>query len=1467
MAAPVYGLRRVAQIDAPTGDPQVSPPVLTDPYAATGRLCERLDHLFEARCDWITGSLGGDHLALDAGGLRLTYGELDARANRLARYLQRRGTRAGDRIGLLLDGPADACVAVLGVFKAGAAYVPLDAATPVERMARVATNARMRAVLSTSATADRVPRIELLAAGGAELVCLDLVARTVDEQDPRRLVDAGHAGDERIAYIAYPAGLDDPLAGVAVGHAALCTVIRGAAEVYDLLPSDRAYHGLPVAAPGAVEEMWGPWACGATLMPAPVAGLRGRELHAFLRDHRITALRCVPEVLATIEDDLPDLRFLLVTGGACPPDVVARWHRRGRRVLDGYAPDGTTTTAVWTELSPYRPPVVGVPLPGYCAVVLDTGDPRRALAHGETGEIGLAGVGLGCGYLRADDLPERRFVPDFLGIPANPSGRILRTGDLGRVTPAGEIEYLGRVELRNGTRPHRVVPTSPVRMRPVPGPRPSPRPRQVPIPVPEAAPPAPPAPAATPPPAPAAPTPTPPAAPARAAPVPAAPAAPALTATEQDLAAVLIAVLGVEEAPVDADFLGAHFFDDLGADSMVMARFCARLRKRPDLPSASMKDIYRHPTVRGLATALAPPAGEPLAPVLAEILAGILGAGPVPVDAHFFDDLGADSMLMARFCARVRKRSDLPAVSMKDVYRHPTVAALARALAGAAAPSSEPAAPVVPPDPLPDAPPRVGTAGYVLCGVLQLIFFLCYSFFAAVVMTTSYEWISAATGAFAVYARSVVAGGVAFVGLCALPIVAKWVLIGRWKRRRIRVWSLDYLRFWIVKILVRSNPLVLFVGSPLYVLYLRALGARVGRGVAILSRHVPVCTDLLRIGDGAVVLQESFLSCYRARAGVIETGPVVLGRDAFVAEATVLDIRTRVGDGAQLGRSSSLHAGQVVPDGARWHGSPARPTEVDYRTVDDVGCSTARRVVYSLAQLLNVVFVVLPLGFGGITVLLMEVPQLAALVAAGPSALTSTTFYRDAVVTASALFFGAILVGLLVVTTLPRLLNLALRPDKVYRLYGARYSIHRTIMRLTNVPLFTRLFGDSSYIVAYLRCLGYDLGRIEQSGSNFGTNVRQVIPYLSSVGSGTVVADGLSILNSSFSSTGFRVSRVSIGARNFLGNRIVYPVGGRTGENCLLATKVLVPIDGKVREGVGLLGSPPFEIPRTVERDTRFDALKSPDELRRRLRRKNVHNLVTIALFLLSRWIYVLGLVLLSGVALEFYDRYGVAAITLEIAATFFFTVGYFVVVERVVTLFHPLRPRYCSIYDRDFWRVERYWKVAAEAYLQALNGTPFKNLAMRALGVRLGRRVFDDGWAPTERAMCSVGDDCTLNAGSVIQPHSQEDGTFKSDRSALGTGVTLGVGAFVHYGVSVGEKALLSADSFLMKGEAVPAGAHWAGNPAVEIVGEISGKNVARTAGDVVVEIPGAAPAAPVDPDVADDRRAEPVTVGAGRP
>lgn len=476
-----------------------------------------------------------------------------------------------------------------------------------------------------------------------------------------------------------------------------------------------------------------------------------------------------------------------------------------------------------------------------------------------------------------------------------------------------------------------------------------------------------------------------------------------------------------------------------------------------------------------------------------------------------------------------------------------------------------------------------------------------------------------------------------------------------------------------------------------------------------------------------------------------------------------------------------------------------------------------RRIMYGLLSLVRVCFVFVPLSVGGVYMLLAGVPELGSVLGPEQENLLTPHPYLVAVILSSSLFAAFVLVGLGTVVVLPRLMNLALTPGKAYPLYGVHYSLHRTIARFSNSKFFVWLFGDSSYIVHYLRGIGYKLSHVEQTGSNFGSAVQHETPFLSSVGRGTMVADGLSFMNAEYSSTSFRLLPTSIGAHNFLGNQVFYPAGGRTGDNCLLATKVMVPLDGPVREDVGLLGSPSFEIPRTVERDTSFDHLRTGEEFRRRLSAKNRYNVRTMGVGLFIRWLHVFLLTVLSLVVTNLSSGYAELLVAAFLSLTLVVTALYHVLVERVFLKFGRLRPRLCSIYQPYFWWHERFWKVP-DAYLDFFNGTPFKSLVWRMLGVRVGRRLFDDGCFLTERTLTTIGDDCTLNAGSKIQCHSQEDGTFKSDHVTIGSRCTLGVGSLTHYGVTMHDDVILAPDSFLMKGEEVPQHARWGGNPATEI-------------------------------------------------
>src|SRR5262245_16402344 len=402
----------------------------------------------------------------------------------------------------------------------------------------------------------------------------------------------------------------------------------------------------------------------------------------------------------------------------------------------------------------------------------------------------------------------------------------------------------------------------------------------------------------------------------------------------------------------------------------------------------------------------------------ADLLAHVLRVDRVSVDSHFFDALGADSLVMAHFCARVRKHGNLPPVSMQDVYRNPTIRSLAAALADIApGPATSRVSAAM------EVSTTTSTREYILCGALQGLFFLAYSYVAVLAIVAGYKWVAAGSSAVTIYLRLILASNAAFFVVCAVPIAAKWVVVGRWKPRQIRLWSLAYVRFWIVKTLIRSSPAArLFFGTPLYVLYLRALGAKIGPGAVIFSRRVPVCTDLLTIGAGAVIRKEVILQCYRAQAGRLEIGPITLGRDVSVGERSVLDINTSMGDGAQLGHASALHSGQAVPAGERWHGCPAQRTDVNYVRVPPARCGTLRRAGYAATALLVVLLLYVPLVEGGAGLAIGGASSLAQVLDPTGGASTLMGLFLEALILSLVVFFGLALAGLLLVVAVSRLL-------------------------------------------------------------------------------------------------------------------------------------------------------------------------------------------------------------------------------------------------------------------------------------------------------------------------------------------------------------------------------------------------------------------------------------------------------------
>ncbi|CCB71675.1 Non-ribosomal peptide synthetase modules (plasmid) [Streptantibioticus cattleyicolor NRRL 8057 = DSM 46488] len=818
-----------------------------------------MHHVFERTCDRTPSAT-----ALECGEERFSYARLDARANRLAHFLRGLGLGEQPRVAVLLPRSPDLYAALLAVGKAGAVLVPVDPASPPDRVAHLVADCGAGTVLTTSALAPPPGTLP------APVTALDAHADEIAAQPATRPPPPPSGDDDPLAYVMYTSGSSGRPKGVAIAQSSIVNFLDVVPGVYGVRPDDRVHQGMTVSFDFSVEEIWPTWAVGATLVAGEDGAARfGAELADSLTARRITVLYCVPTLLATIPRELPAVRTLVVGGEACPPRLVERWSRPGRRILNTYGPTEATVTATCAELRPGRPVTIGRPLPTCTVVLLD--ERRRPVADGAVGEICVGGPGVARGYLGRPDLTADRFIRH----PAAPGdGRLYRTGDLGRTTPDGEIEYLGRADDEVKIRGYRVdlgeidgvlredheVADAVTTVRQPPdgdgGDRLSAYVRR----------------------------------------------APGATAADEALAARLRARLRDRLPP----YMVPASIDVLDAF--------------PTMPSGKVdRRALPEPTRRGpFGTGPVAAAEGPLETRIRDVWAQMLGVPgeSLPADADFFTDLGGHSLLAARAVSALREAGVGGGPALRDLYAHPTVRALAGHLEGrAGVPVRHREARQRP------GSGRVAAAGAVQAGVVWLLLAL---------LTCPVAWAYGRSGGTLAAGEAVGVTGAVFAGYLGVrwlvpPLLVRALTAGV-GAGRYPLWGAVYLRLWTADRLLGVAPLPVLSGSPMMAGYLRLLGARIGPGTQIASGAVTL-PAMLRIGAGASVGYGAVLRPWRVADGQVVVAPIEIGAGAYVGAGSVLEPGARVGPGGGLAEQSVLGPGESVPAGARRAGSPPVPVD------------------------------------------------------------------------------------------------------------------------------------------------------------------------------------------------------------------------------------------------------------------------------------------------------------------------------------------------------------------------------------------------------------------------------------------------------------------------------------------------------------------------------------------------------------
>jgi amino acid adenylation domain-containing protein len=1393
--------------------------------------------------------------------VRLSYAEVWAAAGDLVSAIG--ASRAG-ALGSSL--PADARVAILlprsspelyvaqlAALRAGAAFLCLDPRFPDAQFRAVLEDARPLAIIT-----DREGRARLEAIGSPlppliEVADVPPASDAVSDVVAGAVFEAGREADSRpdrdLAYLIYTSGTTGRPKGVMIEHRGIVELVESDRAHFGLGPEDRVAQLSSPAYDSSIEESWLAFAVGASLVLLDDETLRlGPDLPAWLRAEGITVLCPPPTLLRSMacEDpaaELPDLRLLYVGGEALPADLADLW-APGRRMVNGYGPTECTVTVLRAEVEAGRPVRIGYPVGGNRAWVLDA--ELRTLPSGEAGELCIQGPALARGYLDQPELSDRRF-------PEHPElGRIYRTGDLVRFDPAGGFEYLGRIDDQVKLRGYRIeLGAVEAALASLPGLR---------------------------------------AAACRlqgaggrqllaahlVAEDPGRP--PEIAAVLEGLRAALPdymvpARLGyVERLPtslggkldrralpeIAAPATGAEAFALLGQLRVAMAG--------PVNSGTALSEAAANTEAAKTGTAISERAHNAEAqselaltvpePMLLGILAAFaealeLESAPDPA-ADFFMDLGGDSLAAVAAVLALRRAAASRPATVRDLYTARTARALAARLRESSEGSEEfsertestgsEASMTA------SLPSDAAVAGFTLLQALWLGLGLLLS--SGLLWWLTFAVLPLLLTSVGLKAAILAAPFAWFVlRLLAIPIAVGWtaglarLLVGRYQPGAIPLWSMAHWRHWAVVQAARAIPWDAMAGTPFGPLALRALGARIGRGVH-LHRGVDWgagAWNLIQIGDGATLGRDAAPLAVELLAGRLQVGRIEIGAGSSLGTRAGMSPGARIGACARLDSLSWLAGAAVLPACERWDGSPAAPAgreeewgpALDARIArgasshfpehdppdfgDDPNAgerSPAPREAWASGSLLllaraavglpaNLVLAILSLvalsvlGSDGARTVMdwLAAPGLSAGLVIWALALSSL-----------ALVFRLILQGLLV-----RGLSRGITAGS-YRLSSP--TAMRVQLAEDLVEAAGRWLSGSMLWPPWLRLAGMRIGRRCEIST-----IMECLPSLVEIDEECFFADGVYLAASRLHAGRMELGQTRIGGRTFLGNHCLLPGGHAWPAGLFLgvATRAdaAIAVGESVDPGGGWFGHPAMALParEVLDIDRRLTYEPSRGLWLWRAFWESLRLVLPALPWILSLLWYSLAARAEGALRPAAFFLLGLPALSLLCLALpcLAALALKWLLLGRVQPGQHAFWSRWCGRWDFCYMA----WGAWARGILGALEGSLMLNAVLRASGMRIGRRVaLGRGFAQVvDPDMLHFEDGASV--ACQFQAHSFEDRVLKIDRLRIGKDASVGQHTVVFYGAEIGAGARVAPHGVVMKRDRVAAGWYYAGSPS----------------------------------------------------
>ncbi|MBB3610722.1 Pls/PosA family non-ribosomal peptide synthetase [Rhizobium sp. BK602] len=1277
-------------------------------------------------------------LALIGTDQALTYAELDRLSDTAACALAARGIGPGDFVGLWFQRSLELHVALLAILKAGAAYVPFDAAAPAERIETSLADCGARWLLTHAEMAALAPAFD-----GQTLLLPALLAEDNADIAPRP------ATQDEPAYAIYTSGSTGKPKGIVISHRNICHYLRAGNEAIGLDGSDVVLQQASVAFDLSLEEIFIPYLVGATLKVATASVMAELDRLADVLDaEKITAIDTVPTLLTMLERDVESLRIIIVGGEACPPAIVSRFSRPGRRLINTYGPTETTVVATYAELDPSRPITIGGPIANTTAYVVD--EKLELVARGDAGELLIGGPGVAAGYRNLPQLTAAKFVANPFAPHGDPV--LYRSGDAVLMDEEGQLHFLGRIDDQVKIRGYRIELGE-------------------------------------------------------------------IEIVVGELPDVKAASVVVHRTPDGEDMLVAHVVTAGNAFDRDKARAAIATKLPPYMVPAAWQSHVSLPRLASGKIDRKTLAAIPLAndqptqvqetprtwteAQLLKAASEVFRLRAIGFEADFFTELGGHSMLAARFVSEVRKIPLLAGIALRDVYAGRTLRGIAAILEANAEQASGQERIDFEPVPL---------RRRFFCGLAQAIVL------PFIIALATLQWIGLLLASILLIDDGVpmwdelLILGAIYIGLNLgekLVVVAlKWLVIGRTRPGVYPLWGAYYFRIWLMQRIVQLTAPKFLKGSPLMRVYMRALGAKVGRDT-MLDEFEEGAIDLVRIGARSSLGVKLKLANVEVIGNQIHVGTIDIGDNVQIGNGSVIGHNVKIGDGAIIGDLTAIAAGTHVPAHTRWDGSPARQTgEAEPAEVPahpELG--TAGRLLqfasYFAAYNLSLVVGLLPI-FPAFF-LFSAVQKMLS-----PDSDEPLSWWMI-----SALSWPAALVLIVVSMAVVVVLRWVLLPRVVpgrYSIFGNLY-FRKWVVGLTTEAMLETL--NSLYATVFMRnwyrLMGAKIGKGTEISANFAGRYDLI-----EMGRDNFIGDETIFGDEEIQNGWMILKRLKTGDRCFFGNSSVISQGAVIENDALVGIKTRLPDSLHVKEGETWCGSPAFQFP-TRERLQAAAASTYAPPLRMRLVRIAFEAMHTS----LPTAILIVMALATSDLLASAIDDGAWGRLFWMLMATGLATSGilYLVAVAFKWTLIGIYRPMNRPMWSWWAMRTEAvavfYGGLASKMLLDYLRGTPFLPWLLRPFGTKIGSGTWINTTDICEFDCTHIGDHAVLNMGSCPQTHLYEDRIMKVGRIRIGKGVSVGSGSTVLYEANVGDFAEIGPLTLVMKGESIPAGTSWAGTPA----------------------------------------------------